>query len=119
VIACLSTLHEIYPSELSKEDLEQIGVDRLSDKSENKATSALVSGNEASTTNKDEEKTSKDKQKTNEDKQKTSETAKTEIPDWERELQEELQVGGYQNKEIYVKWKFRSFRRFLSDGKMV
>ncbi len=66
--------------ELSKEDLEQIGVDRLSDKSENKKTSAPVSNNEASTTS--------------EDKQKTPETGKGDIPDWERELQEELQVDG-------------------------
>ena len=71
--------------ELSKEDLEQIGVDRLSDKGENKTATAPVSSNEATST-------SKDKEKTSEDKQKTNETAKGDIPDWERELQEELQV---------------------------
>ena len=76
ILSCLPTHH----LELSKEDLEQIGVDRLSDKSENKKTSAPVSNNETSTTS--------------EDKQKTPETGKGDIPDWERELQEELQVDG-------------------------
>ncbi|CAB4014703.1 Hypothetical predicted protein [Paramuricea clavata] len=64
--------------ELSKEDLEQIGVDRLSGKSGKKKTSGPVSNNEAASS-------------TSENKQQTSGTAEGDIPDWERELQEELQ----------------------------
>ncbi|XP_028410696.1 synapse-associated protein 1-like [Dendronephthya gigantea] len=62
--------------ELSKEDLEQIGVDRLSDKSESKKTSTTLKLEANSNS---------------ETKPKTNETTESNIPDWERELQEELQ----------------------------
>ena len=95
-LSCLPTHH----LELSKEDLEQIGVDRLSDKSENKKTSAPVSNNETSTSS--------------EDKQKTPETGKGDIPDWERELQEELQVDG--NSGVLSKSLSLTLKGFHSFG---
>ena len=77
--AFLQQFYNLYYLELSKEDLEQIGVDRLSDKSGKKKTSAPVSNNEAASSS-------------SENKPQTSGTAQGDIPDWERELQEELQV---------------------------
>ena len=68
--------------ELSKEDLEQIGVDRLSDKGESGKTLTSTSNSNSEI----------EPNSNSETKPKTNKTTENNIPDWERELQEELQV---------------------------